>query len=216
MTKHLKKLLLLSGILFAIFLSFLGYRYYQIKVFNQAILNVKLSPKAKHYESSEVSNDWKEIQEAQEKAQEMGIVDNAFGMLNIPSIDLSLPIFHGSNAYTLSLGAGSYFYDDEAGTGNFILSGHNTPYPGMLFTNLVNIKEGAKIEVKLTEKTITYQVIAIQVINDEFEVYEDGTVPENSWLALPKANEKAKISLFTCLDWQTTNERLLVVGEIVG
>lgn len=216
MKKHLKKIITLLALAMLVFLGFLGYRYYQVQAFSKSLHGIELKNKTpKRYKDSEVSNDWADITQAQAEAQKMGIPDNAYGILEIPSIDMELPIFRGSNEYTLSLGAGTYFYDAKAGEGNLILSGHNTPYAGMLFTNLPDIKQGAQIAVRTLDKTVTYRVTNISIISNHFELDENG-VPLDAWMKLPEKDEKAKISLFTCINWQNTSQRLLVEGEMVA
>ncbi|MDD3015115.1 MAG: sortase [Lactococcus chungangensis] len=57
-------------------------------------------------------------------------------------------LFKGTTDYTLSLGASTYLTDTPAGQGNLILSGHSTPYKGVLFTDLNQVKKGDEIIVR--------------------------------------------------------------------
>jgi sortase A len=218
MKRTFKRFLKAIGIIFSltitIIICLIFYRRYQVEQFKDNIEITKLSKEAKKYPDSEVSNNWNSIQDAQVTALKMGIPNNAYGILKIPAINLQLPIFRGSNEYTLSLGVATYFYDEAVvGKGNLVLAGHSTPYEGVLLTNLSDVKERDKIEVKTTEQTYSYIVDKIQVVDDDFKLIA-GKLPSDSFLSLPTETEKAKVTLFTCVNWQDNSQRLVVSGHL--
>jgi sortase A len=204
------QLIIIAVTLIALILgSLVTFRYFQVKSFTK---NLSISLNDKQYQNDTVSNRWQNIVKAKARAIEMGIPKNAYGYLKIPSVNLKLPIFRGTNDYTLSIGVATYYYDDaEAGKNNIVLAGHTTPYEGVLLTNLSSVSEGDKIGIETADKTYQYTVDTIQVIDDEIEI-TDSQLP--TFLALPKATEKAKITLFTCVDWQNNSQRLVVNGHL--
>ena len=189
------------------------HRHWQVKNFTHNIKIEQVSKQPKKYKAGEVSNDWDKIQDAQEQAIENGLLDNVYATMEIPSINLTLPIFKGTNEFTLSLGAGTFLYDTPVGEGNFVLSGHTTPYQGVLFTNVHQIKSGARVIVKTADKKFEYVVDDIEKENNSFATVNG--VPKTLLLQVPKKDEKPKITLITCLAWNNTTGRLLVSGHLV-
>lgn len=213
MKKWVKRLIVVVGVLSLIVIGLTLHRSNEVKVFTHNIEKSKIAKKVIQYEDSSVSNDWSDIVSMQKKAINRGIDQNTYAVLEIPAIELILPIYQGANKYTLALGTATYYYDSKAGDGNFVLAGHSTPYQNVLFTNLVDVKKGDEIRVKTSEETFDYAVDKIQIVKDSIEI-TNGKLSENSFLALPKMNEKPKITLFTCFDWQDNTQRLVVSGHL--
>ncbi|GAB2023460.1 class A sortase [Pseudolactococcus yaeyamensis] len=189
------------------------HRWLDVNNFTKEIKTERLSNHAKRYKEGPVTNDWDKIKAAQEQAIKQGIPENAYALLKIPSIGLELPIYLGTNEYTLSLGAATYLYDTLAGEGNFVLAGHSTPYQGVLFTDLHKVEKGAKIIVEIPDKEFSYIVDDVVRSDKQFETVNN--VPTDEILKLPADKEKPKITLFTCVSWQNNSERLIVGGHLV-
>ena len=213
MKRWVKGLIAVVGVLAVVATGMILHRSNEVKAFTQNLEQPKIAKEAIQYEDSSVSNDWSDIVSAQKEAINQGINQNTYAVLEIPAIELSLPIYQGANEYTLALGTATYYYDSKAGEGNFVLAGHSTPYQNVLFTNLVDVKNGDEIKVKTSDKTFSYIVDQKEIVKDKIEL-TNGKLSDDSFLALPKADEKAKITLFTCINWQDNSQRLVVSGHL--
>lgn len=87
-----------------------------------------------------------------------------FATLNIKSIDMNLPIYHGDSLKILRHGvghfAGSYFPGEN---GSIILAAHNT---NGMFNKLDKIKKGDKVIIKATYATFEYEVYNMRVVKE--------------------------------------------------
>ena len=87
-----------------------------------------------------------------------------FATLNIKSIDMKLPIYHGDSLKILRYGIGHYagsYFPGENGT--IILAGHNT---NDMFNKLDKIKKGDKVVIKANYATFEYQVYDMKVVHE--------------------------------------------------
>lgn len=98
-----------------------------------------------------------------------------FATLNIKSVDMKLPIYHGDNLRILRYGVGHYagsYFPGENGT--IILAAHNT---NGLFNKLDEIKKGDKVVIKASYATFEYEVYDMKVVHetdlDAFKVQHD-------------------------------------------
>ena len=101
-----------------------------------------------------------------------------FGNLEIPSIDLNLPVYQGDTLDILKYGIGHYsgsFFPGEGGS--IILAGHNDW--GFLY-HLPEVKINDIIKIKTTYGLFTYKVYETKIIdakdNDAFTFYDDREV----------------------------------------
>lgn len=132
--------------------------------------------------------------------------DGMMGYIQIPAIDVHLPIYHGVSEMVLSKGIGhlpeSAF--PVGGEGNHaVLTGH-TGLPGAyLFTDLIKMKEGDEFFIQILEEKLTYRVDQILVVlSHETE-------------ALAREDGKDYCTLVTCTPYGVNSHRLLVRGERV-
>ena len=120
------------------------------------------------------------------------MAEGAAGIVEIPELNIKLPVFEGTGAEQLNEGIGHM--EDTAplcAKGNCVLAGHNGSRRGTFFTNLSSIKAGA--EVVLTTKAGVahhYKVEEIRVVNP----YEEWVTEESSTEVL---------TLFTCAEHGT-------------
>ena len=87
-----------------------------------------------------------------------------FATLNIKSINMKLPIYHGDSLKILRYGIGHYagsYFPGENGT--IILAGHNT---NDMFNELDKIKKGDKVVIKATYATFEYKVYDMKVVHE--------------------------------------------------
>ena len=129
------------------------------------------------------------------------------GYLNIPSIDVNLPIYHGTDETVLQIAighiAGSRRPIGGSGT-HCLLSGHRGLPSARLFTDLDQVKEGDIFLITVLDELITYQVDQIRIVLPE-EVEE---------LAIEKGEDYC--TLITCTPYGVNTHRILVRGRRVN
>ncbi len=129
------------------------------------------------------------------------------GYLNIPSIDVNLPIYHGTDETVLQIAighiAGSSLPIGGSGT-HCLLSGHRGLPSARLFTDLDQVKEGDIFLITVLDELITYQVDQIRIVLPE-EVEE---------LAIEKGEDYC--TLITCTPYGVNTHRILVRGRRVN
>ena len=98
-----------------------------------------------------------------------------YATLNIKSIGMNLPIYHGDNLKILRNGVGHYagsYFPGENGT--IILAAHNT---NGLFNKLDKINKGDKVIIKASYATFEYEVYDMKVVSeknlDAFKIQHD-------------------------------------------
>ena len=87
-----------------------------------------------------------------------------FATLKIPSIKLSLPVYHGDTLKILRHGVGHYggsYFPGENGT--IILAAHNTTG---FFNKLDKVKKGDRVTIEATYATFTYEVYDYKVVKE--------------------------------------------------
>lgn len=136
------------------------------------------------------------------KATDSGIM----GRLRISSIDVDLPIYHGTSDATLAKGVGHLRGTalPVGGTSQrSILTAHRGLPEATLFNNLDQVKVGDTFVVEIFGEVLTYKVTDTQVI--EPDNTESITVEEG----------KDLVSLITCTPLGINTHRILVTGERV-
>lgn len=132
-------------------------------------------------------------------------VDNTgvMGTIEIPSIDVNLPIYHGVNEDTLQRGVGHIQQTalPIGGEGNHaVLTGHTGLPEAKLFDDLTEVKKGDMFDIHVMDKTLYYQVDKIQVI-----------LPEQTDKIVAYKG-KDLVTLITCTPYGVNTHRLLVRG----
>ncbi|AEX81876.1 class C sortase SrtA [Corynebacterium diphtheriae] len=121
--------------------------------------------------------------------------------LSIPTIDVHLPIYHGTDTTTLEHGLGHLYGSalPVGGTGTHsVITGHSGLANATLFDNLEDVKEHDPIYITVQGETLKYEVDAINVV-----------LPEDTKLLAPDPN-KDQITLITCTPYAVNSHRLLV------
>lgn len=128
------------------------------------------------------------------------------GYIDIPAIDVHLPIYHGTGAYALQHGVGhletSSFPVGGEGT-HAILSAHSGLPQSTLFTHLDELKVGDIFCVTVLSRQVWYQVYSTEVVLPE----------EVSSLYIQENRDLC--TLVTCTPYGINTHRLLVHGERV-
>lgn len=130
--------------------------------------------------------------------------DGVMGSVEIPSIDVYLPIYHGTDSESLEKGAGHLENSSlpVGGKGTHsIISAHTGLPSAKMFDNLTEVKEGDVFYIHVLNRTLAYEVDQIKVV-----------LPENvSDLLIDK--NKDYVTLVTCTPYGINSHRLLVRGE---
>lgn len=130
--------------------------------------------------------------------------DGVMCYLEIPKIDLKLPVYHGTSEEVLEKGVGHL--ESTAlpigGEGRHsVLTGHRGLPSAELFTRLDELEIGDYFYIRVLGKTLTYRVGQIEVIEpDELE-------------KLVPIEGKDLITLLTCTPYGVNTHRLLLQGE---
>lgn len=128
------------------------------------------------------------------------------GSIEIPKINVHLPIRHGTSSEVLSNGVGhiegSSFPIGTKG-GRSLLTSHRGMPSSRLFTRLDELKEGDLFYISVCGKTLAYEVNKIEVIEpDDME----------KLYAVPGED---LVSLITCTPYGVNTHRLIVTGKRV-
>lgn len=138
------------------------------------------------------------------EAQLAGV--SAMSQLAIPSIDLRLPIYHGTGEDTLQKGLG-HLYGTSLPVGGVgthaVITGHTGLTTATLFDNLVDVKEGDAIYVSTFGERMKYQVRSTEVV-----------LPDQTD-SLRTQPGKDLLTLVTCTPYGINTHRLLVHAERV-
>lgn len=136
--------------------------------------------------------------------------DGIMSRISYPSLDIDLPVYHGTGADALRQGAGHMYGTSLPVGGNgthAVLSAH-TGYPDKLcFDNLHAFGHSAKIGdvfyVTTLGQQLGYKVTKIETINpDDFTHFAIDPM-------------KDQVTLLTCTPYGVNSQRLLVTGERV-
>ena len=138
---------------------------------------------------------------AQWDAQQLPVI----GGIAVPEVEINLPIFKGLDNVNLFYGAGTMKPNQKMGEGNYSLASHHIftaeNASQMLFSPLVNAKEGMKIYLTDKDKVYTYEIREVKhVTPDRVDEIDDRE----------GINE---ITLVTCVDYDAT-ERIIVKGDL--
>lgn len=133
-------------------------------------------------------------------------VKGTMGQLKIPSIDVNLPIYHGTKDTTLRKAVGHL--EGSAlpigGEGSHtVLTSHTGLTNAKLFTDLTELKKGDHFYIHVLDRALAYEVDKISVIDP------DHTEP------LKAVKGKDYATLLTCTPYGVNSHRLLVRGKRV-
>ena len=126
------------------------------------------------------------------------------GYIEIPSIDCSLPIYHGTEESVLQIAVGHLDWSSLPVGGestHCVLSGHRGLPSAKLFTNLDKLREGDIFLLRILDEVLTYEVDQILIV----EPQEIG--------ALQIVEGQDYCTLVTCTPYGINTHRLLVRGH---
>ena len=128
------------------------------------------------------------------------------GYIEIPEIDVSLPIYHGTEESVLQVAVGHLDWTSLPVGGestHCVLSGHRGLPSAKLFTNLDKLREGDTFLLRVLDEVLTYEVDQILIVE-----------PQET-AALRVVEGKDYCTLVTCTPYGINTHRLLVRGHRV-
>lgn len=130
----------------------------------------------------------------------------AMSQVSIPSIDSSLPVYHGTTEEVLQKGLG-HLYGTSLPVGgegtHSVITGHTGLTTSTMWDNLVDVKESDAIYVNTFGEKMKYQVTSTEVV-----------LPHETE-SLAQQPGKDLITLITCTPYGVNSHRLLVHAERV-
>ena len=126
------------------------------------------------------------------------------GYIEIPSINCSLPIYHGTEESVLQIAIGHLEWSSLPVGGestHCVVSGHRGLPRAKLFSNLDKMKEGDIFMLRVLDEVLTYEVDQILIVEPE----------EISALQIEEGKDYC--TLVTCTPYGINSHRLLVRGH---
>lgn len=154
-------------------------------------------------------NRW--IPSPQEQEEYRSILDvtgtGIMGYINIPVIDVSLPIYHGTDEAVLQVASGHIEGTSLPVGGadtHAAISGHRGLPSAKLFTDLDKLSEGDVFTVTVLGQVLTYQIVQIRIVLPE----------DTSEMELFRGEDYC--TLQTCTPYGVNTHRLLLRGKRIG
>ena len=126
------------------------------------------------------------------------------GYIEIPTIEVTLPVYHGTSDGVLQIAAGHLDWTSLPVGGestHCVLSGHRGLPSAKLFTNLDKLTEGDVFMLRVLDEVLTYEVDQILIVE-----------PEDTE-ALQIVEGKDYCTLVTCTPYGINTHRMLVRGH---
>ncbi len=132
--------------------------------------------------------------------------NGVMGYIEIPSIGVSLPVYHGTDEAVLQIAIGHLEWTSLPVGGestHCVVSGHTGLPSAKLFTNLNQLEKGDTFLFRILDETLTYEVDQINIV-----------LPHETDL-LHIEEGKDLCTLVTCTPYGVNSHRLLVRGHRV-
>ena len=129
--------------------------------------------------------------------------DGIMGYVKVPKINVQLPIYHGTNADTLEVGAGHLLGSSLPVGGNnthCVLTAHSGMATDKMFSDLPQMEEGDVFYLDILSETFAYQVDQIKTVTPYDSTYLSTVAGEDL------------CTLVTCTPFGVNTHRLLVRG----
>ena len=146
-------------------------------------------------------------EEQQQYEQLLSISDDGIiGYIEIPSIDVTLPIYHGTSDEILQVAIGHIEGSSLPVGGpstHCVISGHRGLPSSRLFTDIDQLSEGDLFTLLVLDETLTYEVDQIRIVEPD----------DISLLTIEEGEDLC--TLVTCTPYGVNSHRLLVRGHRV-
>lgn len=133
--------------------------------------------------------------------------DGVMGYIEIPSLDVNLPIYHGTEESVLQIAAGHLEWTSLPVGGensHCVLSGHRGLPRAKLFTDIDKLVEGDIFTLHVLDEVLTYEVDQIRIVEPQ----------DISELMIVKGMDLC--TLVTCTPYGINTHRLLVRGHRIA
>lgn len=168
----------------------------------------RLWQEANAYNASLLTRSNAYLLSGEQKAEYARLLDvsgqGIMGYIEIPEINVSLPIYHGTEDSVLQVAVGHLDWTSLPVGGessHCVLSGHRGLPSAKLFTNLDKLQEGDTFALRVLDEILTYEVDQILIVE-----------PQNTD-ALEIEEGKDYCTLVTCTPYGINTHRLLVRGH---
>ena len=146
------------------------------------------------------------LQQATESYDELLNIrgDGIMGYVEIPTINVTLPIYHGTDESSLNRGTGHLLGSSLpiGGKGcHCVITGHSGLAGQKMFSDLDQLKLGDGFYLKTLDETLAYMVLNISTVLPE----------DTSKLSIDPAQDT--VTLVTCTPYGVNTHRLLVQGQ---
>lgn len=133
--------------------------------------------------------------------------DGMMGYVEVPKIDVYLPIYHGTTSEVLEKGVG-HLQNTSLPVGgestHAVLTGHTGLSGKRLFTDLTEVEVGDVFYLHILGQTLAYQVDRIDIVD-----------PDDTALLQVETGEDL-VTLVTCYPYGINTQRLLVRGTRIS
>ena len=167
-----------------------------------------ISDAARQYNRNLCSRSNSFLLSEEQKAEYESLLDisgqGVMGYIEIPEIDVSLPIYHGTEDPVLQVAVGHLEWSSLPVGGestHCVLSGHRGLPSAKLFTNLDKLREGDTFLLRVLDEILTYEVDQILIVE-----------PQDT-AALEIVEGQDYCTLVTCTPYGINTHRLLVRGH---
>ncbi len=133
--------------------------------------------------------------------------NGVMGYVEIPGINVSLPIYHGTDESVLQVAIGHLDWTSLPVGGestHCVISGHRGLPSAKLFTNLDRMREGDIFMLRILDEVLTYEVDQILIV--EPQVVDSLMITEGMDYC----------TMFTCTPYGINTHRLLVRGHRIA
>ena len=133
--------------------------------------------------------------------------NGVMGYIEVPSIGVSLPVYHGTEDTVLQVAIGHLDWSSLPVGGestHSVVSGHRGLPSAKLFTHLDKVREGDLFMLRVLDEVLTYEVDQILIVEPH----------EVDSLMISKGKDYC--TMFTCTPYGINTHRLLIRGHRVA
>lgn len=163
-------------------------------------------------ENEEIYKNGQQLFISQEKSYEESYIDlkkfgintDVFGFIEIPSVNIKLPIYLGANSENLKHGAAHLTgtsYPIGGKNTNSVIAAHRSYYKSLMFRNIDRIKIGDIMYLKNFKEKLVYHSVKTEIINPD----------ELNKLTINEG--KDMITIISCHPYLEDNKRYVVYFE---
>ncbi|MHC5253138.1 class A sortase [Listeria kieliensis] len=171
----------------------------QESLYKQGEKAPKQAKKKETYSVEQIQN--LSTEDLKKYASDPNVKNYVAGKIDIPSLNIYLPILEGVSNRNLAVGAATLKANQSLERGNFALGGHHMRNPHLLFGALANAKKGKMIAVTYNGQSAKYVITDVRLIG----AYDGHVIHDTEGNQI--------ITLITCD--ATGKNRYMVRGKLV-